>query len=458
LGFPARTDAALASIGMLITFGFLAWRVYETQFKPEDLRLNALKESSLEMVIFPDPLRLSKEICHRVFVTFDPSYAHIYLVEKSRAKYNLQHVMGEEVGLKKKITKKDPIAKWFLEVAPSLLKKNLITSKQASVLSYNDLNEEWLSNPNFVRAGEDVQPTLLGVKGQMEELKANLAIASSYKRKLYGFLILGEKRGGFYTPDDLDVLSSLSTIAAMNIRNALAINELHVKVRDKTKLYKEMHNRTVQMVFGFNKAIDARDAYTADHSKDVKQIGAWIAEEMGLEVTEELGFALELHDIGKIGIPDSILLKHGKLSNKEFRKIKQHPKMGYEILSIMDFFKNVAEIAYSHQEKYDGTGYPRGLKGEEIPIEARIVAVADAYHAMTSDRPYRAAMPTKDVVRELIKGRGKQFDPNAIDALIKKLFKMRHIKKTHLKHIAAEEGLVAFGEVDVFLKELLGDS
>ncbi len=457
LNVSGRASAGMASIGMLVTFAFLMWRVYITQFKPADMRLNALKESSLEMVVFPDPIRLSREICGRVFNTFDPTYAHVYLIEKANEKYSLQHVMGESDTLKKKLTKKDPVVKWFMDVAPILRKKKLVSDKESNILFYHDVTEDWLLNRDFTRLDSKVEPALLAVKKQLEDLKANLVVASLYKRRLYGLLVLGEKKSGFYTPEDLEVLSSLSTIAAMNIRNALTITDLHTKVRDKTKLIKEMHDRTIQMVFSFNKAIDARDPYTADHSIEVREIGGWIAEEMGIEMTEELSFALQLHDVGKIGVPDRVLLKEGRLNDEEFKKIKQHPKIGYDILSSMDFFKKIAEIAYCHQEKYDGTGYPRKLKGEEIPVEARIVAVADAYHAMTSDRPYRDKMPMADVARELLKCRNKQFDPDVIDALIRRLIKVRSITKRQVKHIASEEALIPFNEVDFFLKRLLED-
>jgi len=452
---PPQASAGIASMGMLLSFGFLLWRLYETQFKPADLKLKALKESSLEMVVFPDPVRLSREICGRVFSAFEPMYAHIYLVGKQKQRYDLQHMLGESTNLKKRLGKKDPVVKWFIENAPTLRKKGFITDKERNILFYHDVTERWLADSDFLGGGDNVKENLLEVKQQMEDLGANLVIASSYKRKLYGLLILGEKKSGFYAPEDLEVLSSLSTIAAMNIRNALAISDLHVKVRDKTRLLKEMHDRTVQMVFAFNKAIDARDAYTADHSIEVKEIGTWIAQEMGIDMTEELSFALQLHDLGKIGIPDSILNKEGKLTDVERKKIQEHPKIGYDILGIMDFFKRVGEITYCHQERFDGKGYPRALKGDEIPLEARIIAVADAYHAMTSDRPYRDKMPMADVARELLKGRGKHFDPHVIDALTRKLVKTRSLTKRQLKHIAAEEGLVAFGDVNAFLEKIL---
>ena len=455
----ARVNAALSSTGMLLTFSLLLWRIYITQFRPADLKVNALKEASLEMVIFPNPERLSKEVCNRVFLTFNPTFAHIYLIGQDKVKYDLQNLMGESEGpLKKRLTKKDSIVKWFLDTAPLLAKKELITQKQAKILVYNDIAEKWMQNPDFLKADKHIISILSGVKKQMEELKAEFVVASSYKRKLYGFLILGEKASGFYTPEDLEVLSSLSTIAAMNIRNALTVYDLHAKVRDKTRLLKEMRNRTTQMVLAFNKSIDARYPYMAERSRDIKEVGLWIAKEMKLEITDRLIFALQLHDIGKIGLPDEVIYGEGKLNKNDYNKLIKHPKISRDILNIMDSLKEVAEIAYCHQERYDGQGYPRGLKDEEIPIEARIIAVADAYYrAMASDKPDKEAIPMKNVARDLLKERGKQFDPNAIDALVRRMIKARNITRKQVKHIAIEEGLVPFGDIDLFLKNLLNN-
>ena len=118
-----------------------------------------------------------------------------------------------------------------------------------------------------------------------------------------------------------------------------------------------------------------------------------------------------LHDIGKIGIPDNILLKQGELDDDEWMEMRKHPQVGYAILSEIEFLKTPAEIILSHHERFDGTGYPRQLKGEQIPIGSRIFAVVDTLDAMTSDRPYRRALPFDIVVAEIIKHRGTQFDP-----------------------------------------------
>lgn len=183
----------------------------------------------------------------------------------------------------------------------------------------------------------------------------------------------------------------------------------------------KLNKQTIQMVMAFNKAVDARDPYTARHSEEVCEIGKLIAVELKIPLSQDLLFSLQLHDIGKIGIPDPTLLKPTKLTKEEFIQMQEHPRIGSEIVGVLDDFKKVAEIIYAHQEHYDGTGYPRGLKGEEIPQEARIISVADSYHAMVSKRSYHDPLLVKEVVAELIKNKGTQFDSVIVDALVKVL-------------------------------------
>lgn len=125
-----------------------------------------------------------------------------------------------------------------------------------------------------------------------------------------------------------------------------------------------------------------------------------------------------LHDIGKIGVSDAILKKEAKLDDKEFSVIKKHPEMGANILARISMFQSISDVVAAHHERYDGTGYPKGLKGEEIPEEARIVAIADAFDAMMSDRHYRKKLTMEECIRELEEGMGTQFDSNMIPAFL----------------------------------------
>jgi len=162
-----------------------------------------------------------------------------------------------------------------------------------------------------------------------------------------------------------------------------------------------------------------------DHSERVSNFVSIIANELELSNTMVglLKMIAKLHDIGKIGIDQEILNKPGKLTVEEFNEIKRHPMIGYQLLSAVPEYSEIAYDVLSHHERYDGTGYPNGLKGNEIPFRARVISVADAFDAMTSDRPYRKALSYKDALKELKQNRGTQFDPEIVDAFINGLKK-----------------------------------
>jgi len=168
-------------------------------------------------------------------------------------------------------------------------------------------------------------------------------------------------------------------------------------------------------------ALDKRDNETQGHSLRVVACTGRLAKELVIvepELTSILRGAL-LHDVGKIGVPDAILRKPGKLDRDEWLVMKKHPELGYEMLRDVGFLREAALVVLTHQERFDGSGYPRGLKGEEIPIGARIFACADALDAMTSDRPYRKALPYERVRQEVIDFAGTQFDPLVVEAFLR---------------------------------------
>lgn len=183
----------------------------------------------------------------------------------------------------------------------------------------------------------------------------------------------------------------------------------------------QMREMTMQTIMTIANTIDAKDEYTRGHSRRVAEYSVAIAREMGLpeEKVTDIRFIGLLHDIGKIGVPDSVLNKPGKLSNEEYQLMKDHTVTGGEILKDITMIDGLDVGAKYHHERYDGKGYPEGLKGEEIPQIARIIGVADAYDAMTSNRIYRRHLEADRVLSELKKGRGTQFDPDACDVMIK---------------------------------------
>lgn len=186
--------------------------------------------------------------------------------------------------------------------------------------------------------------------------------------------------------------------------------DLHAEVERKTK---EVEGMSLHVVHTLADAIDAKDAYTKGHSGRVADYAKEIARRAGFSVErqEEIYMMGLLHDVGKIGVPDAVINKPGRLTDEEYEIIKTHPGRGAQILDNIEEMPKLAIGARWHHERYDGKGYPDGLSGEDIPEEARIIAVADAYDAMTSNRSYRELIPQDVVKGELEKGSGTQFDP-----------------------------------------------
>ncbi|MGC9044337.1 MAG: HD domain-containing phosphohydrolase [Myxococcota bacterium] len=185
-------------------------------------------------------------------------------------------------------------------------------------------------------------------------------------------------------------------------------------------LDKEIHERTSSLLNGLVAALDLRDSDTRWHSKRVSLYSRRIAKALGIKGEElnQIERGALLHDIGKIGIKDAILLKPGRLTKEEWEEMKRHPEMGYRLLEGSDFLEHERIIVLHHQERYDGKGYPQGLKGKEIDIGARIFTIADTFDAMTSDRPYRKSLPFKIAREEIIRCSGTQFDPRIVEAFL----------------------------------------
>jgi putative nucleotidyltransferase with HDIG domain len=176
-----------------------------------------------------------------------------------------------------------------------------------------------------------------------------------------------------------------------------------------------------EMLLSMAKVIDMRDSYTMGHSNIVSDYATQIAQRLGLsaEKVELIRTGALLHDIGKIGTPDSILFKPGPLTQEEFDFIKQHPVRGAELVCTNNGMRDLVPLIRHHHERYDGNGYPDGLGGHEIPLEARILCVADSVQAMESDRPYREALRRHEIISEIKDNSGTQFDPLVVDAFLK---------------------------------------
>ena len=199
------------------------------------------------------------------------------------------------------------------------------------------------------------------------------------------------------------------------------VHELRKKNRALEKSLEENNLHNEELLFVLAEVIDLRDPYVLGHSKQVSQYASLIATELGLnrkqiELIRKAGL---LHDIGKLGIPEHILFKPARLSGEEYELIKNHSKFGAELLSKSKSLRILVPAVHHHHERYDGLGYPDRLKDGAIPIEARILALADAIEAMASDRPYRTGMSADEILDEIRMYKGTQFDPLVVDAFIR---------------------------------------
>ena len=209
---------------------------------------------------------------------------------------------------------------------------------------------------------------------------------------------------------------------------AIARNRYHEglahRVREKTLEITEALRRTADAytstLSALVAALDAREHETSDHSQRVVRYTMAIARRMGIagEQVDQIARGALLHDIGKIGVPDSILLKAGPLTPSEWIEMRKHPEIGHQILQSIGFLAEPAEIVLAHQERWDGGGYPRGMRGPQIPLGARIFAIADTLDAMTSDRPYRRGVSYDEARAEIARCSGTQFDPACVEAFL----------------------------------------
>jgi HD-GYP domain-containing protein (c-di-GMP phosphodiesterase class II) len=192
---------------------------------------------------------------------------------------------------------------------------------------------------------------------------------------------------------------------------------------ENVALYEGLYENMLSTLNSMAKILDARDPHTSQHSTRVTNFSLAMSNILKLPDDEKdvLYIAASLHDIGKVGIPDSILLKPGRLTDEEFMIIKRHPDIGADILKPIPPMSRETEVIRYHHERYDGKGYPAGIGGEEIPLLSRIITLADSYDAMTSDRPYRKGLPIDKAIEEIVRCIGSQFDPELAKIFISKV-------------------------------------
>ncbi len=244
-----------------------------------------------------------------------------------------------------------------------------------------------------------------GSNGLPAEINSAMIVPLKIRDKVFGVITAivnqGQKR---FAEKDLYYLSFLAQSAAQAIENLA--------------LYENIYENLFATLYAFVKAVEARDLYTQQHSSRVTGLSLILGRHLGCskEELDILNFAGHLHDIGKIGIRDDILLKPGKLTNDEFEKIKDHPVIGANILEQLGLWEKERQIILCHHERIDGSGYPDGIKQQDIPFLARILSVADVYDAMASDRAYRRKMEDTVIIKIINEGVGSQFDPDVVAA------------------------------------------
>ncbi len=246
------------------------------------------------------------------------------------------------------------------------------------------------------------------------QLLSILCAPLKVKDNLIGVIYVDNRaQKGIFTEDELGLISTFANQAAVAIDNARLFDSLQASNEE----LQEAYSATLE---GWVRALDLRDKETEGHTKRVTILTEKLAKKMGVNEDELIHIrrGALLHDIGKMAIPDGILLKPAALTPEERTLIQKHPVYAYEMLSPIRFLNRALDIPYCHHEKWDGTGYPQGLKGEDIPLAARIFSVIDVWDALVSDRPYRKGLRPVDVKEKIREDAGKHFDPEVVDAFM----------------------------------------
>lgn len=236
---------------------------------------------------------------------------------------------------------------------------------------------------------------------------SSIYVPLTVRSKCIGILSLGRSGAEHpFTLPEVELISVLSGQAAVAIENA--------------RLYQKLQQSYLSTIVTLSGIAESKDFYTDKHMKDIAEYSVDIARKLGLseEDVENVRMAALLHDLGKVTVPDDILKKPGRLSQEEMEVIRKHPTNGAKMIESIEPMKDAREIILHHHEYYDGSGYPDGLKGKDIPLGARIIAVADAFDAMTTNRPYRKALPMDKVIQELKDYAGIQFDPDIVEIFL----------------------------------------
>ena len=247
-----------------------------------------------------------------------------------------------------------------------------------------------------------------------ERFQQSFGVPLLSRGKVTGVLeVYSRKR---FAPDKewLDFLGNLAGQAALAVEDLRLLESLHHSNAELTQAYGE----TIE---GWSRAMDLHERESEGHTRWVTELTLELAQKMGIpdEMMVYIRWGVMLHDVGKIGVPDNILHKPGQLTEAELEIMRSHPRLAYELIAPVAYLQPALDIPYCHHEKWDGSGYPRGLKGEQIPLAARLFAVVDVYDALTSDRPNRRPWTKQKAIRYLLDQSGKHFDPQVVEMFVK---------------------------------------
>ena len=380
---------AVAFRNLVLTNKRLMQELEQQNIKLEDMVKERTKELALLYKIGRDmssTLELEQVlaiITDRMTTILDSDICSILILDKKTRELSIKFARGldEEVIRNTRIKMGEAISGWVAEHKESIL-VNVVEA-----------------DPRFPKDNPEKYYT-----------HSLISVPLLIKDEVIGVININHKaKGGLFSKDDFRFAGGVANEAAIAIENA--------------RLFTSLQDNYIRTVMALTSAIDAKDHYTKSHSEHVCQYAVSIARELGLseKQIEDIREACRLHDLGKIGVPDDILTKTGKLTPEEWAQIKLHSIKSADILRPLTFLNGVIEIVEQHHERYDGKGYPFGLKGEDIIIGARILAICDSFDAMTTDRPYRKALSFEESVAELKKCSGTQFDPQVVEAFLRVL-------------------------------------
>lgn len=375
-----------------------------------------LEDAARTMILVHKPQTLIKLIVRMIVRKVRVRHAGILLYDNKKNTYVLTVSKGK-LG--------DKVPAGFARIDPDNVMIRFFSDRNNhryiddGALTYSKITG-LLKRSYLLKKHKGLKQTLQSLRNQMNLFQTQVCVPSYFHRNMLGILLLGKKTSGKnFHRDELDFFVALSHDVAMAIRNAQLFEELQSEIESKKRLFLETTKALAT-------TIDAKDHYTHGHTERVTQISLSIAKKLIIThrikvdpaFLEDLNISGLLHDIGKIGVPEYILNKRERLTEDEKRRINEHPLIGASILDpIKDLRKAIDGVLY-HHERFDGTGYPMGLKGENIPLISAIIAVADSYDAMITNRPYRPALSKEKTIEEIQKASGTQYNPLVVKALV----------------------------------------